>query len=210
VWIPGSAKNDKNKGKVMTVWSAAVVTLVGALAIFLITIWLIAGAGSTRPVESVSAGLLKMRGRYFVALMVALVVLLGVTLTNLPYRSMVPVEPDYTVSVNGAIWSWKIGPITDSSGNATQSGNEPVVLPVGAALEFQVTAEDVNHGFGIYDEAGRLLAQTQAMPGYVNRLVHTFTEPGTYHVLCMEYCGVGHHTMMASITVESEPGREAP
>jgi heme/copper-type cytochrome/quinol oxidase subunit 2 len=42
-------------------------------------------------------------------------------------------------------------------------------------VEFQVTSADVNHGFGIYDRSGRLLAQTQAMPGITNRLVYTFS-----------------------------------
>lgn len=186
----------------MTVWSAAAVTLVGALAIFLITIWLVLGAKTARPAEPVVAGLYKVRGRYFFLLMVALIVILGMTLPDLPYRNMVSVEPEYIVPVHGRIWSWQIGPVTDRDGKPLQSGEAAVVLPVGKALEFQVTAEDVNHGFGIYNEAGQLLAQTQAMPGYVNRLVHTFTEPGTYYVLCMEYCGIGHHTMLATMTVE--------
>jgi cytochrome c oxidase subunit 2 len=186
----------------MTVWSAGVVTLVGALAIFLITIWLIVRARPAEPAESVAAGLYKVRGRYFFLLVVVLLVMLGVTLPGLPYESMASVEPEYIVPVRGGIWSWEIGPITDRDGNPVQGGSDGVVLPVGKALEFQVTAKDVNHGFGIYNEAGQLLAQTQAMPGYVNNLVYTFTEPGTYHVLCMEYCGLGHHTMLATMTIE--------
>lgn len=39
------------------------------------------------------------------------------------------------------------------------------------------------------------------MPGYTNKLVHTFTEPGTYQVMCLEYCGVGHTPMTAEIEV---------
>lgn len=71
----------------------------------------------------------------------------------------------------------------------------------GRPVEFRVTSADVNHGFGIYDAAGTLVAQTQAMPGYVNRLTHVFEKPGTYQVLCLEYCGLGHHAMMAEIIV---------
>lgn len=186
----------------MTVSSAGVVTLVGALAIFLITIWLIVRARPAEPAESVVAGLYKVRGRYFILLMVALLLMLGVTLPSLPYKSTASVEPEYIVPVSGGIWSWEIGPVTDRDGNPVQGGDGGVVLPVGKALEFQVTAKDVNHGFGIYNEAGQLLAQTQAMPGYVNNLVHTFAEPGTYYVLCMEYCGLGHHNMLTTMTVE--------
>jgi len=39
------------------------------------------------------------------------------------------------------------------------------------------------------------------MPGYVNRLGYTFTETGEYEVLCLEYCGLAHHAMVAKIIV---------
>ena len=74
-------------------------------------------------------------------------------------------------------------------------------MSVGEPVEFRVTSADVNHGFGIYDESLRLLAQTQAMPGYTNRLRFTFQKPGKYRILCLEYCGLGHHEMPAEISV---------
>jgi hypothetical protein len=91
------------------------------------------------------------------------------------------------VPLNGGIWSREIGPVRNRGGNPVTSRDNAVTLPLGDAVELQVTAKDVNHGFGIYDEAGHLMAQTQAMPGYVNRLVSTFNAPGTYHLLCMEF-----------------------
>ena len=68
-------------------------------------------------------------------------------------------------------------------------------------VECRITAEDVNHGFAIYDPSMRIIAQAQAMPGYVNVLRHTFSEPGTYKILCLEYCGLSHHEMAAEFTV---------
>jgi len=186
----------------MTIWYAGVVTLVGAIAIFLITIRLISSGKPAQSVESIAPQLYKIRSRYFLVLMVVLVIMLLVTLPNSPYRSMVSVEPEYIVPVTGRLWSWEIGPIQDSDGNPVQAAADTLVLPLGRPLEFRVTAEDVNHGFGIYDGAGHLIAQTQAMPGYPNSLVHTFTEPGTYHVLCMEFCGIAHHVMTTTITIE--------
>ena len=47
-------------------------------------------------------------------------------------------------------------------------------LPIGKQVEFHVTTEDVNHGLGIYDPEMRLLVQVQVMPGYTNKVVHTF------------------------------------
>lgn len=186
----------------MTIWFAGFVTLVGAIAIFAITTWLISSAEPAQSMESVAPGFYKIRSRYFLLLTAVLVVLLGMTFSILPYKSMAPAEPEYVVPVIGRIWSWQIGPLQNRDGTPVQAEGSALVLPVGEPLEFVVTAEDVNHGFGIYTEAGELLAQTQAMPGYPNSLVHTFTEPGTYHVLCMEYCGIAHHIMTTTITVE--------
>ncbi|HLU76939.1 MAG TPA: hypothetical protein VKZ48_03425 [Burkholderiales bacterium] len=72
---------------------------------------------------------------------------------------------------------------------------------VGEPLEFHITAADVNHGFGIYDTELRLVAQAQAMPGYTNIVRHTFDTEGVYRILCMEYCGLAHHNMVAEIKV---------
>ncbi len=72
---------------------------------------------------------------------------------------------------------------------------------VGEPVLFRVTSADVNHGFGIYDENLIMLTQTQAMPFYVNELVYTFDKPGTYEILCLEYCGIAHHAMGTKITV---------
>ncbi|GAB1444703.1 hypothetical protein MASR2M41_03250 [Flammeovirgaceae bacterium] len=79
---------------------------------------------------------------------------------------------------------------------------EPIELPVNELVEFRVTSLDVNHGFAIYDGSNRLITQTQAMPGYVNRLRYKFTEPGTYNILCLEYCGMAHQIMRSSFIVK--------
>lgn len=74
--------------------------------------------------------------------------------------------------------------------------------PANELIEFRVTSFDVNHGFAIYDPSNKLIAQTQAMPGYVNRLRWKFSEPGNYNILCLEYCGMAHQGMRASFTVK--------
>lgn len=71
----------------------------------------------------------------------------------------------------------------------------------GVPVEFHVTSQDVNHGFAIYGPDGRIVTQTQAMPGYTNRLIHTFAQPGKYRVLCLEYCGLAHHGMVTGFEV---------
>lgn len=116
-------------------------------------------------------------------------VLFILTLRWLPYQGMRIAElgpPPITVTVTGAQWSWAL--------SRTR-------IPPGVPVEFAVSASDVNHDFGVYDPRGRLVAQVQAMPGYINRLVYVFPAPGTYTVRCLEYCGLAHHVMTTSITV---------
>ncbi|MGM0904020.1 MAG: hypothetical protein ACQEXB_23310 [Bacillota bacterium] len=78
---------------------------------------------------------------------------------------------------------------------------------VGDKVEFNVTAKDVTHGFGLYDENLELVAQTQAMPEYENSVYYTFEKPGTYKILCLEYCSIGHHVMVKEIVVKPEGGQ---
>jgi cytochrome c oxidase subunit 2 len=49
-----------------------------------------------------------------------------------------------------------------------------------------------------------LLFQTQAMPGYINKVAYVFDEPGQHRVLCMEFCGVGHHDMTDTFDVVAD------
>jgi cytochrome c oxidase subunit 2 len=77
-------------------------------------------------------------------------------------------------------------------------------FPVGKQVEFQVGSADVNHGFAIYGPDMKIVTQTQAMPGVTNVLRYTFEQPGTYKILCLEYCGVAHHTMMTELHVVAQ------
>jgi cytochrome c oxidase subunit 2 len=80
----------------------------------------------------------------------------------------------------------------------------PDAVEIGRPVEFRLTASDVNHGFGLYDANDVLLAQVQIPLGHEQRLVYTFDEPGTYQILCLEFCGLGHHVM--DTTIEATRG----
>ncbi len=95
-----------------------------------------------------------------------------------------------SVDVVAKQWSWEI---------------ESRSARVGETVRYRVTAADVNHGFALYGPDDQIVAQTQAMPGYVNELNVTFEQPGVYRVLCLEYCGVAHHAMTAEINVTEGP-----
>jgi cytochrome c oxidase subunit 2 len=77
----------------------------------------------------------------------------------------------------------------------------PPTVKTGTPVEFRMTSEDVNHGFGVTTDDNELLFQAQIVPEHTQHVVHTFDEPGTYKVVCFEFCGVGHHVMLAQIEV---------
>ena len=130
----------------------------------------------------------KARSFYGSILIVFMLAVTIYTLRELPYNQPVysaGAEPT-VVDVEAMQFGWELSQTQFKAG-------EPV--------EFKVKSNDVNHGFGIYDEYMNILTQTQAMPAYTNEVYITFDEPGTYEVLCMEYCGLAHHAMTAEITV---------
>ncbi len=74
-----------------------------------------------------------------------------------------------------------------------------IELPVGATLDIYLTSADVVHGLHI----DKTDINMMAIPGQISYLRVKFDEPGTYHFLCHEYCGIAHHTMAGSIVVKS-------
>ncbi len=184
----------------MTALNAGLFTLAGTLIVGAIALILALSTQPAEPNDGVVARVYRARFIYFGFIGVALLVSLALTLPRVPYTSSRNVTvPDARVAVSGWMWTWHFDSI---SGDGVRAGAQDLTVPVGKLIEFDVTSGDVNHGFGIYDEKGQLLAQVQAMPGYRNRLHYRFSEAGVYYILCMEFCGYAHHLMTATIYVE--------
>jgi cytochrome c oxidase subunit 2 len=71
-------------------------------------------------------------------------------------------------------------------------------VPVGATVDFTVTSTDVVHGFEIVGTNVNMMIE----PGEVSHVRHTFDKPGTYLILCNEYCGAGHEYMKTTLVVK--------
>lgn len=136
--------------------------------------------------EEVARRAYAFRGTLFWLVIGVGVVIALSTLHPWPYAALAATGNDEVVEVTGSQWQWQM------SKSKFQAGE---------TVEFRVTSKDVNHGFGIYDKGLHLMAQVQAMPGYTNVLRYTFKQPGQYQILCMEYCGLAHHNMRATLTV---------
>jgi cytochrome c oxidase subunit 2 len=163
------------------------ITLAGIAGVALVFLYVVSQAARQADATQVQARASAMRRWLFLALLVLGVGVTAATLVPFPIPNQhASSVARRAVKAVGRQWSWELS---------------PGPIEVGIPVEFEVTSADVNHGFGIYDRSGRLLAQTQAMPGVTNRLVYTFTQPGTYRILCLEYCGLAHHGMTLEFNV---------
>ncbi len=160
-----------------------VVTLVVLALVALAFVFVLSNVG--KPAEdagAVTKAAYAIRGRLFAALVLLGLFISYATLADFPIPAQASGDlAPQVVNAVGHQWYWEL--------SATK-------VAAGVPVEFRVTSADVNHGFAVYDASGRLVAQTQGMPGVTNRLVHRF-EAGKYRVMCLEYCGAAHHVMIA-------------
>lgn len=143
---------------------------------------------------------LKKRFWFLLILFVILGIFASVTIPKSPYYLFADQTPVRVLHVAAMQYAFILS--NDAINPESQQGETDVVLPLNELIEFRVTSLDVNHGFAIYDANNQLIAQTQAMPGYVNRLRWKFTSPGKYNILCLEFCGMAHQGMRSSFTVK--------
>jgi cytochrome c oxidase subunit 2 len=53
----------------------------------------------------------------------------------------------------------------------------------------------------VFNAAGEFQFQAQVIPEHTVLAIWTFTKPGTYQVVCYEFCGVNHHNMLGQFEV---------
>jgi len=75
---------------------------------------------------------------------------------------------------------------------------DPIEVPANTRVTFRLTSEDVIHGFQIVGTN----ANAMAIPGYVTQFNMTFARPGEYTIVCNEYCGLMHHSMVGKLIVK--------
>ncbi len=75
-------------------------------------------------------------------------------------------------------------------------------LEQGKEYTLHLSALDVNHGFSLYP----LNVNFQVVPGYDYGLRVTPTAAGDFRIICNEFCGIGHHTMVGRVIVVDGSG----
>ncbi len=164
---------------------AVQITVVVSLVVVACFVWVLLNSKGAAPLEHVAKPAYQARSLLFFVAIAAGIAISFFTLVPWPHDANAAAVTRQ-IDAKARQWAWEL------SDNKVQ---------VGEVVEFRVSAEDVNHGFALYDPDKRMVAQIQAMPGFVNKVRYRFVRPGMYQILCLEYCGVAHHAMIAEITV---------
>lgn len=98
-------------------------------------------------------------------------------------------------------FAWTFG--YPESGDKWSEGE--VHVPVGEQIIFDLQAQDVLHSFWVPEWR----IKKDAVPGLKTDVVVTPDKEGTYQLICVELCGIGHTTMRAKVVVESREKYEA-
>lgn len=82
----------------------------------------------------------------------------------------------------GRMWSWY-----------------PILkLKKGVQYTLHLSSVDVNHGFSLFP----VNLNFQIVPGYDYGLKVVPNTSGDFKIICNEFCGIGHHTMVGKVIVE--------
>lgn len=90
-------------------------------------------------------------------------------------------KPNTDVFLMGEMWRW----------------SPAMVLQKDQAYKFHISSKDIVHGFSLQP----VNMNFQVYPGYDYVLEFKPTETGEYKLICNEFCGIGHHTMIGKIVV---------
>ena len=72
-------------------------------------------------------------------------------------------------------------------------------VAVGVPITMQVTSGDVIHSFWVPE----VRLKADMVPGLINTLRFTPQRPGTYRIICTEFCGTLHGKMVATMIIET-------
>ncbi len=101
-------------------------------------------------------------------------------------------RPAVVVDVTGSKWEWRFTyPAYRFSVQSGTVGRQPLVVPAGEAVRFNITSVDVIHSFWI----PALRYKHDAIPGSVQVTTLMFSR-GVFPGQCAEFCGLRHADMI--------------
>lgn len=111
------------------------------------------------------------------------------------YVSYGPRENALQVNVTGSKWRWDF----EYENNHI---DDELHVTVDQPVQLVITSQDVIHS--VFIPAFRV--KKDAVPGRFNRVAFTPTRVGRYPLLCAEYCGTEHSSMLTTVVVHEAGG----
>jgi cytochrome c oxidase subunit 2 len=202
-FMPGAAANDQHEVRltmvVFTLLSAPVLALVWAIGAYSLIAW---RSGSKEPPAEDGPPIRSNGPVEVVWMVVSSVLVLFLLVWGLAELSAVDASAApgaMVVDVTGQQWVWSF------SYPGQQVDSEQLVLPVGKPVVFEVTSEDVVHGFWIPNFGLKI----DANPGETTQASTTPTRMGTFPIRCSELCGLYHAYMNTQVKVVSQSDFDA-
>ncbi len=144
----------------------------------------------------------RLEGSYALLLALVCVFLLFVTFTAEHRVDTVANQqkPALTVDVTAAKWEWRFYypayGITVRSGTV---GRQPLVVPTGEAIRFDLVAVDVIHALWIPE----VDYKHDLIPGSTQLTTLSFARAGSFQGQCAEFCGLRHADMVFPVEAVS-------
>lgn len=200
--MPSAAANDQHEVRltmlVFTILAAPVIALVVAIAIYSLIAWR-SGPGDPPtedgpPIRENTPVLAT-----WIGVSCALVLFLLVWgFAELQASNANAAPGAVVVNVTGQQWIWSF-----EYPNASQSNR--LVVPVNRTVIFNITSEDVVHGFWIPNFG----VKADANPGETTQIVVTPNKIGEFPIRCSELCGLYHSYMDTTVSVVSQSDFDA-
>jgi cytochrome c oxidase subunit II len=152
--------------------------------------WAAARWHENNPLEGAYAGLL--------TLIVAFLLYLTFTAEHRVDTVANHQRPALTVNVTAAKWEWQFSyPAYGFSVRSGTVGRQPLVLPMGEAVRFNLRTLDVIHAVWLSE----VRYKHDLIPGSTQVATLTFNQPGHWIDQCAEFCGLRHANMVFPVYV---------
>ena len=138
---------------------------------------------------------------YTVVPLLIVIALFVVTFTSVRAIDEVDDDVDLTVEVIGFQWQWRFNyPDAGVAVVGTETELPELVLPAGAAVQFDVTSIDVVHSFwipGFRYKRDMFPGEVQTFQVDITGDVGDYPDSG----ICAEFCGLDHHKMRFDVRI---------
>ncbi len=181
---------------IVAILAVAIGTFVGVIMIVTILKFRVR-KGYTAPRANLKTANHTLEAAWTIVPAIILLVIGVLAFETLTFTDTVPQHADVTVTAIGHQWFWEFwtnytnGPSIHTVGNLSLKSNLTVRL--------YVESVDVAHSLFI----PALGVHLDAIPSHVNELWFQPTLPGTYDIVCTQFCGLSHYAMVGTLTVTS-------